>query len=118
MNNNETGTDLSLRKFIKDIGYIAGGTALLSMAPWLVSCTGEKLREIRGGQARIAVIGTGSRGQYHIHNLLNIPHARIAALCDDYAPNLDAASALVTFFHDMKPMSVMEADSCRSSRSW
>lgn len=94
-NGNETGVDLSLRRFIKNIGYIAGGTALLSMAPWLSSCTREKLTEIRGGQARIAIIGTGSRGQYHIHNLLQIPHARIVALCDDYAPNLDAASALV-----------------------
>lgn len=86
--------DLSLRQFIKDLGYIAGGSAILSGMPWLQSFTMEKAREINNEKARIGLIGTGSRGQYHIHNLLNIPHAEIVALCDNYAPNLKAASDL------------------------
>lgn len=86
--------DLSLRQFIKDLGYIAGGSAILSGMPWLQSFTMEKAQEIKKEKARIGLIGTGSRGQYHIHNLLNIPHAEIVALCDNYPPNLKAASEL------------------------
>lgn len=82
------------REFLRNIGYIAGGTALLATTPWLTFCTPEKSRAIAGERARVALIGTGSRGQYHIHNLLQTPHAQIVALCDDYAPNLQAAKQL------------------------
>ena len=94
---NSPSVDLSLRRFIKELGYVAGGTALLATTPWLKSCTPEKLSEAASGGrvARIGLIGTGSRGQYHIHNLLKIPFARIVALCDDYPVNLEAAAALV-----------------------
>ena len=54
----------------------------------------EKLKEIKHEKARIALIGTGSRGQYHIHNLKEIPHAQIVAVCDNYAPNLQQALEL------------------------
>lgn len=88
--------DLSLRHFIKSLGGIAGGTLLLSTAPWLTSCTPEKLNEVKNERkARIGLIGTGSRGQYHIHNIITFPHAELVALCDNYKPNLDAALALV-----------------------
>ena len=53
----EKGVDLNLRQFIKSLGYIAGGTALLASTPWLSSCTPEKLKEIRNEKARIALIG-------------------------------------------------------------
>lgn len=97
MTNNDgktRGVDLGLRQFIKELGYIAGGSMLLSSAPWLASCTPEKLQEISNDKARVALIGTGSRGQYHIHSLRNIPHAEIVAICDIYEPNLEAASLL------------------------
>ncbi len=84
----------SRREFIKRLGFIAGGTALLSSAPWLQSCTPEKLASIGKEKARVALIGTGSRGQYHIHNLLLMPNAQIVALCDIYEPNLQQAAAL------------------------
>lgn len=88
--------DLGLRKFLKELGYISGGTALLAATPWLKSCTPEKLAEVSGERkARIAVIGTGSRGQYHINNLKKIPFVDIVALCDDYDANLKAASEMV-----------------------
>ena len=79
---NNPQVDLSLRRFIKELGCVAGGTALLAVTPWLKSCTPEKLSEAtrQNGVARIGIIGTGSRGQYHIHNLLQIPFARITAL--------------------------------------
>lgn len=86
--------DLSLRQFIKDLGYITGGAALLGTTPWLQSFTTDKLDEIKNEKARIALIGTGSRGQYHIHNLLPMQHAEIVALCDNYPPNLQTAADL------------------------
>ena len=86
--------DFGLRTFIKELGGIAGGTALLATVPWLKACTPEKLREIKGNRARVALIGTGSRGQYHIHNLLRIPHAELVLLCDNYEPHLREAAAL------------------------
>lgn len=86
--------DLGLRQFIKNLGYIAGGTLLLGSIPWLESCTPEKLKEITGKKARVAIIGTGSRGMYHIYNLLKIKHAEIVALCDNYPPNLKTAAQL------------------------
>lgn len=66
---------------------------MLSAFPWLQSCTTETRRETTGERARIAVIGTGSRGQYHLANLIKNPKADVVALCDNYAPNLEAASA-------------------------
>ena len=93
-NNTEKGVDLSLRQFIKSLGYIAGGSALLASTPWLTSCTPEKLKEISSVKARVAVIGSGSRGQYHLHNLKEIPHAQVVAICDNYPPNLKAAQEL------------------------
>ena len=87
--------DLGLRKFIKDLGLMAGGATLLATAPWLTSCAPDKIAAVSKEKARIGMIGVGSRGQYHIHNLLNIKHAEIVALCDPYQVNLDAAHALV-----------------------
>lgn len=90
---NET-VDLSLRNFLKEMGYAIGGAALVGTAPWLSSCTKEKYAEIKGEKARVALIGTGSRGQYHLVNLRNIRHAEVTALCDSYQPYLDQASEM------------------------
>lgn len=94
MKQQEGSTDLSLRRFIKNLGHITGGAALLATTPWLQSFTTEKLDEIKRDRTRVAMIGTGSRGLYHIHNMKNIKHAEIVALCDDYEPNLQAAKDL------------------------
>ncbi|MEN6324048.1 MAG: Gfo/Idh/MocA family oxidoreductase [Proteiniphilum sp.] len=91
---NDKQVDLSLRQFIKDLGGITGGATLLGAMPWLQSFTPDKLKEIEKEKSRIAIIGTGSRGQYHIHNLLAMPHTEIVVLCDNYPPNLEAAAAL------------------------
>ena len=48
---NGNGVDLELRQFIKNLGCIAGGSALLAATPWLASCTPEKLKEIRKDKA-------------------------------------------------------------------
>lgn len=94
MNDNK---EISRRRFIADIGMIAGGSALITqMAPWLTSCTAEKMTDVVKDKAvaRVALIGTGSRGMYHIHNLLQIKHAEIVAICDTYEPHLKQAQDL------------------------
>ncbi len=45
--------DLSLRQFIKELGYIAGTSSILSGMPCLQSFTMEKAREINNEKARI-----------------------------------------------------------------
>ncbi len=79
--------DTSLRQFIKDLGYISGGAALLATTPWLQSFTPDKAKEIKNEKARIGFIGTGSRGQYNIQAVSALPHAEIVALCDILPPN-------------------------------
>ena len=87
--------DLGKREFLKTLGSIGGGIALFSSMPWLKGCTPEKLLEIGTEKARVALIGCGSRGQYHLTMLRGIPHAEVVALCDPYKANLDAASSMV-----------------------
>ena len=86
--------EMSRRHFLEELSYMAGGAAILASMPWLSACTPRKQEELAREKARIALIGTGSRGQYHLVNLQSIPHADVVALCDVYAPNLQAASAL------------------------
>ena len=86
--------DTSLRQFIKDLGYISGGTALLASTPWLQSFTPDTARDIKNEKARIGFIGTGSRGLYNMQAVMALPHAEIVALCDIYPPNLKEASQL------------------------
>lgn len=86
--------DLSRRDFLKGAALMGGGGLLLSAFPWLQVFSQENSTAIKGEKARIAIIGTGSRGLYHINNLLKVPHAEIVAICDDYQPHLDQAAAL------------------------
>jgi len=86
--------ELNRREFIKTISIAGGSSLLLTTFPWLESFASSNQENIKGEKARIAIIGTGSRGQFHIQNLLNVPHAEIVAICDNYQPNLDLAAAL------------------------
>lgn len=94
MKNEENSVNLSRRDFFKELGMIGGGSALLSVFPWLQSCSPDDKAQIAKEKVRIGFIGTGSRGQYHLNNLKTIPFADVVALCDNYSPNLKAASAL------------------------
>jgi len=86
--------ELNRREFIKSIGVAGGGAFLLSSLPWLQSFASARQEIPKGEKAKIAIIGTGSRGMYHINNLLKIPNAEIVAICDIYKPNLDQAAAV------------------------
>ena len=94
MNNNNSTVDLSRRDFFKDLGKIGGGSALLAAFPWLQACSEDEKSQIVKEKVKIGFIGTGSRGQYHLNNLKNIPYANVVALCDNYEPNLKKAAEL------------------------
>ena len=47
--------DTSLRQFIKDLGYISGGAAMLATTPWLQSFTPDTAKEIKNEKAKKGV---------------------------------------------------------------
>lgn len=81
------------RDFIKNLGVISAGGLFLSTLPWIQACSHQN-NKASGEKARIAIIGTGSRGLYHIQNLLRIAQCEITALCDTYRPHLENAASL------------------------
>ena len=88
MKNENNSVNLSRRDFFKDLGAISGGGALLATFPWLQSCSSDEKQQIAQTRVRIGLIGTGSRGQYHLNNLKSIPYADVVALCDNFEPHL------------------------------
>ena len=52
----ETQIDVSLRQNKRDLGYIAGGTALLATTPWFQAFTPDKEKEMKNEKARIVFI--------------------------------------------------------------
>ena len=85
---------MSRKDFFHRLGNLTAGAAALSLFPWLESCSAQNEKLSQGEKARLGVIGTGSRGMFHLALLLQDPSARIVALCDDYAPHLEEAAAL------------------------
>ncbi|MDR2385291.1 MAG: Gfo/Idh/MocA family oxidoreductase [Tannerella sp.] len=78
----------------RDFFNTLGSSGWIALFPWLQSCTKEINEATSGEKVRIGIIGTGSRGMYHLNNLLNIPQAEVIALCDDYKPHLQQAATL------------------------
>ena len=64
----------------------------LSLFPWLESCSDKAKQEVQGEKAQIGIIGTGSRGLFHIKHLVQIPNVEVVALCDNYRPHLEDAA--------------------------
>ncbi|MBB4034936.1 putative dehydrogenase [Dysgonomonas hofstadii] len=83
--------NLSRRDFLKNMGT-AGGGLMLSSLPLIHMFAQNNHKDAQGGKARLALIGTGSRGMYHVNHLLQIPHAEVVAICDIYQPHLDNAA--------------------------
>ena len=86
--------DTGRRDFIKHAGTLGTAGVLFSTFPWLQSCKEEEKMKVDKQKVKLAIIGTGSRGQYHMNNLLKMNHVEVVALCDNYAPNLSIASAI------------------------
>jgi len=78
----------------RDFFKLLGSSGLVALFPWLQSCTKETADAVSGERVRIGLIGTGSRGMFHLNNVPGIPQAEIVALCDDYAPHLQQAADL------------------------
>ena len=83
-------SEINRRDFFKLMG--SGG--LVAMFPWLQSCTKAVSDAVSGERVRIGMIGTGSRGMFHLNNMLTIPQAEVVAICDDYEPHLQQAADL------------------------
>ena len=80
---------INRRDFLKELGFVAGTTALLSSFPWLSGMAEDKRKATTGHKARIAVIGTGDRGRYLLNFLVMNPKAEVVWLCDNYEPWLE-----------------------------
>ncbi|MDR2041206.1 MAG: Gfo/Idh/MocA family oxidoreductase [Tannerella sp.] len=94
MNNILELPPINRRDFFRNISAVGGSGMLLGAFPWLQSCNADEKRKIAREKVTLAVIGTGSRGQYHLQNLRSIPNVEVTALCDDYTPHLQEAAAL------------------------
>lgn len=80
---------INRRDFLKELGFVAGTTALLSSFPWLSGMAEDKRKATTGHKARIAVIGTGDRGRYLLNFLVMNPKTEVVWLCDNYEPWLE-----------------------------
>ena len=74
------------REFLKEFGFVIGAGVIAS-APWLDVFSEKK--KTNNERCKIAVIGTGSRGQYLMSFLVMNPKVEIYAVCDTYQPNLN-----------------------------
>ena len=75
---------MSVKMTRKDfLSSLAFGGASIALFPWLAACSRERQKETAGEKARLGIIGTGSRGQFHLVNLLQDPAAQVVALCDE-----------------------------------
>ena len=82
---------ISRKDFLSSLGLLAAGA---TMFPWLKGCTPERHKEAVGGKARLAIVGTGSRGRFHLANMLEDELVQVVALCDDYKPHLEKAAEM------------------------
>ena len=64
----------------------------MSFFPWLESCSEKAKQQVQGEKVQIGIIGTGSRGLFHIKHLVQMPHVEVVALCDNYRPHLEDAA--------------------------
>ncbi|MDE6872313.1 MAG: Gfo/Idh/MocA family oxidoreductase [Bacteroidales bacterium] len=82
------------REFVRRFGAMGLAGISLSAFPWLEGCTRAGKDALGKEKVRLGLVGTGSRGRYHLGNLKMVPQAEVVALCDVYRPNLDMASAI------------------------
>lgn len=87
--------EISRREFVKTSSVAAVG------APVALSLAGRAFAARASDEIRCAVLGTGGRGRRaHIRSILNVPGARVVAICDPKQEALDEALAM---FEDEKP---------------
>ena len=84
-------TDNSRREFLKAMGLGSLGLVTLS-SPWMSALADNKPTSSEAtNKVRVGLIGSGSRGCYHLANLKALEatnNIQIVAVCDNYAPHL------------------------------
>jgi predicted dehydrogenase len=98
------------REFIQQLA-ITGSVAFLAATPWL----GVLANNRNGGKAasdkvRLAIIGTGSRGDELLRNMVDFKARKnfdIIALCDNYEPHLQNSVAICAE-HGMSPKTYID----------
>lgn len=86
--------DLSRRRFLESIGIAGAAFGMATAAPWAARAAQSGRGRGGGDRVRFGVIGTGDRGSALLENLLQSRNGVVAAVCDDYAPNLARGLAL------------------------
>lgn len=81
------------RDVLKILAGAIGGSLLLSDMPWFAPLAAQPVGKSPSDKVRLAIIGTGSRGNLLLDHLLRTPGVEIAALCDTYKPHLDSTLA-------------------------
>lgn len=84
-------TQISRREFLRNIG-VAGAGVLMASSPWLSAFS--EVTNTTNEKCRLAIIGPGSRGRFHMSFLTQNPKVDIVALCDIYQPSIDEALKL------------------------
>jgi predicted dehydrogenase len=75
--------------------FVRVGSAAAALAPVAVSVAGRAFASQASHEIRCAVVGTGGRGRNaHIKSILNVPGARVVAICDPSRKALDEALAM------------------------
>src|ERR1035437_6166960 len=85
-------TDNSRREFLKVMGL--GGLGLVTLSsPWMSALADNNaISTGAANKVRVGLIGSGSRGCYHLENLKSLEatnNIQIVAICDNYAPHLN-----------------------------
>ncbi|WP_298283454.1 Gfo/Idh/MocA family oxidoreductase [Novosphingobium sp.] len=88
-------SDYNRRNFLAQFSSVASLGAVSSWAPWAVQAALAAQSPAANDAVRIGVIGTGRRGRTLLLNLMQAKGCEVVALCDDYAPHLDQAAALM-----------------------
>lgn len=98
-------TTKNRREFIQQLA-ITGSVAFLAASPWLkVLANNTNVSKSASNKVRLAIIGTGSRGDELLRNIIACKDQKnyeIVALCDNYAPHLEYSFNLCQQ-HGMKP---------------
>ena len=87
----------SRRKFIQQLA-LTGSVAAIAASPWLqVLAQDEKVGQGAIDRVRLAIIGTGSRGDELLRNMIGAKDRKnfeFVALCNNYEPHLENSVAI------------------------
>lgn len=81
--------DLTRRTFLDRVLMASAGSVMATATPWAAIAAGAETAG--AGKVRLGVIGTGDRGRALIQNIAKTRNCMVAAVCDNYAPNLAKA---------------------------